>query len=146
MLNSRWTSLPCTWQSVEVHFTETAAGTPSLPQRDVETLPARTLRPSAWWRRCGREVCWSDPARTQSGEASRCNRPCYKWTVKNIKKRWECISSSKHKYLPDIIFLARSRYFLENPLIAEQLKYFQHKIPCKMKNLVFHSFYSAMLH
>lgn len=131
MLNSKWTSLPCIRQSVEVHFTETAAGTPSLPLQDAETLPAQTLRPSAWWRRCGREVCWSDPARTQSGEASRCNRPCYKRTVKNMKKSLvlntnslsckefdeNAYRQSKHKYLPDI-FLVRSRYFLENPLVA----------------------------
>lgn len=158
-MNSRWTSLPCIWQSVEVDFTERAAGTPSLPLQDAETLPAQTLHPSAWWRRCGREACWSDPARTRSGKALRCNRPCYKRTVKNIKKSFalntyslfckeldeNAYRQSKQKYLPDIIFLARNTYFLENPLVAWQLKYLQHKIPCKMTNLIFYSFYSVTL-
>lgn len=72
--NWRWDFLP--WQSVEVLLMGTAAGTSSLPLQRAETPPAPALRPWAWWRRCGREACWSDPARTPSGKAWRCSRPC----------------------------------------------------------------------
>lgn len=53
-----------------------ASGTTSLPLQGAQTLPAPNLRPSSWWRRCGRAAWWSDPARTPSGKAWRCSRPC----------------------------------------------------------------------
>lgn len=99
------------------------AGTPSLPQRRAETPPARTRRPSAGWRRCGRAACWSDPARTRSGTASPCSRPCKQTTagiLENILHLLCCSEDLQHFRLCKVnMQLADSSAFILAEICAQ---------------------------
>lgn len=115
--SARWDFIPhrapLWWREVNLSmaFTQqevvmaTGAGKPSLLPLGAETLQVHCGPPGgAVWKRCGREACWSDPARTRSHQAWQCSRPCWPRTRHNYYQlRIKSIHTWTSKYLPFLL-------------------------------------------
>lgn len=88
------------WWEVNLALTQqvvvmaTDAGKPSLLPQGAGTRQVHFGPLCASWKRCGREACWSDPARTRSHQAWQCSPPCWRgtrrqsnWTT-DSQKNW----------------------------------------------------------
>lgn len=88
----------------------TGAGKPSLLPLGAGTLQVLHCGPpGAVWKQCGREACWSDPARTPSHQAWQCSPPCWRGTRRQLN--WTTDSQKNDTFITRCIYEIEINYY-----------------------------------